>query len=880
MKNLFLFLVILGSPLLVFSQTKFTGTVIDSVSQQPVSGTSIVIRPVDKSTILSYTITDQNGYFELIFDDDKDSLTLKASSLGYKNFVKNIPVEDQKINIPLVQKVETLEEVFIKNPPIKKRGDTLLYDPAAFKSNKDRSIADAMRKMPGIEINSTGEIEYLGEPINKFYVGGMDMMEGKYSMVSNNLNVEDVRSVEVLENHQPLKVLDSVVPSDRAAINIKLKNKFTWSGHLAAGGGATPGLWYGQFSPMLFTDNFQSLVSYQTNNAGIDVKNDFTEFSVSSFRYNRSSNHKKDWLHLANLSSPPFSQKRWLDNASHALSANALFKGEKDFEFKVNVSYINDYSKKNGGKKTTYKLPEGDLDVNNKTEQSTRDESLDAGFSIERNRNKDFIKEKFKFSKKWDRGTALISENQTPQNQGLNTSYINIKNDFELITPLFGEQMATFDSHIGYNESPQNLEISPGVFSEVLSPGDSLSQVNQDLFHKRFYAKHSLDITKKLGQFSISMRPGMNFKTQNMTSQISLNNTKHSESKFENDMTWRELSGYINLGLNYKSDNLRAVLKLPFAITRYEIDDKIRSKKETKNPFTLNPSLWTEYKFRDFWSISANLQYHKKFGPLNQMYNGYLLSSYRSLKRQDISLMETQSKFASFGIKYRNPISSWFARLNFSHSTNKKNQILSTLTQANGATVVEALNQTNKSDRNSVRLSVSKTIFPIQTTFKIKSRYSNTKNNMLFNEDLVRNTISSWRNSLNLSSDFTDWITVEYDGSITFSATKNKIQNTQKIRQQTNKIGLYFYFLGNHTLNLSGEWIKSKLGQTSRSDLFGDLMYRFTLSEKRKIDIEFSLINIFNKDTYQNLSVDNYTITESYFYLRPRQFLVSLRFPL
>lgn len=880
MKNLFLFLVIFGSPLLVFSQTKFTGTVIDSVSQQPVSSTSILIHPVGKTAILSYTITDKNGYFELNFDNDKDSLTLKASSLGYKDFVKNISVENQKINIPLVQKIESLEEVFIKNPPIKKRGDTLLYDPAAFKSNKDRNIADAMRKMPGLEINSTGEIEYQGEPINKFYVGDMDMMEGKYSMVSNNLNIDDVRSVEVLENHQPLKVLDSVVPSNRAAINLKLKNKFTWSGHLAAGAGATPGLWYGKFSPMLFTDNFQSLVSYQTNNVGTDVKNDFTEFSTSSFRYNRSSNNKKNWLHLANLSPPPFSQKRWLDNESHALSANALFKGEKDFEFKVNVSYINDYSKKNGGKKTTYKLPEGDLDVDNKTEQSTRDESLDAGFSIERNRNKDFIKEKFKFSKKWDRGTALISENQAPQNQSLKTSYINIKNDFELIMPLFGDQMVTFDSHIGYNESPQNLEISPGVFSEVLSPGDSITQVNQDIFHKRFYAKHSLDITKKLGKFSVSMRPGMDFKTQNMTSQISLNNTKHSESKFENDMTWRELSGYINLGLNYKSDNLRAVLKLPFAITRYEIDDKIRSEKEAKDPFTLNPSLWGEYKFLDFWSTSLNLQYHKNFGPLNKIYNGYLLSSYRSLKRQDISLMETQSKFASFAVKYRNPLSNWFARLNFSHSANKKNQILSTVTQANGATVIEALNQTNKSDRNSVRLSVSKTFFPIQTTLKIKSHYSTTKNKMLFNNELVKNTIDSWTNSLSLSSDFTDWITAEYDGSITFNSTKNKIQNTQKIRQQVNKIGLYFYFLGNHTLNLSGEWIKSKLVQTSRSDLFGDLMYRFTLSEKRKIDIEFSLINIFNKDTYQNLSVDNYTITESYFYLRPRQFLVSLRFPL
>ncbi|MDN6291366.1 MAG: Plug domain-containing protein, partial [Tetragenococcus koreensis] len=558
-------------------------------------------------------------------------------------------------DIFLAHKVEYLEEVFIKNPPIKKRNNTMVYNASDFKSTKDRSIADAMRKMPGLEINSSGEIKYLGEPINKFYVNDMDMMEGKYSMISNNLNIDDVRSVEILENHQPLKVLDSVVPSDRAAINLKLKNKYTWSGHVTAGAGATPGLWYGKFSPMVFTNNFQSLVSYQTNNTGIDVKNDFTEFSISSFRYIRSTNNRKKWLQLANLSPPPFSIKRWFDNESHALSANALFKGKKDFEFKVNAAYINDYSKKNGSKKTTYKLPEGDLDVDNKTEQSTRDVSLDAGFSIERNRKKDFIKEKFNFSKKWDRGTALIFENKTPQNQGLNTSYIDINNNFELITPFFGNQMITFDSQIGYNESPQNLEISPGVFSQILSPNDSLLKVNQNLFHKRFHANHSLDITKKINTFSFSLRSGIDLSTQNMSSQIFINSNKQSNSKFRNDVTWRKLSGYFNLDVNYKSDNLNAILKLPFAIARYEINDKIRSKKETKNPFTLNPSFWTEYKFLDFWSISLNLKYHENFGPLNNIYNGYLLTDYRNLKRQDISLMKTQSKVASFGVKYRDP---------------------------------------------------------------------------------------------------------------------------------------------------------------------------------------------------------------------------------
>ena len=82
----------------------------------------------------------------------------------------------------------------------------------------------------GIDVNKDGTILYQGEPLNKFYVNGKDLMEGGYGTINNSLPIDAIGKVEIMENHQPVKILQDKVPSDRAAINIKLKKSVTMTG--------------------------------------------------------------------------------------------------------------------------------------------------------------------------------------------------------------------------------------------------------------------------------------------------------------------------------------------------------------------------------------------------------------------------------------------------------------------------------------------------------------------------------------------------------------------------------------------------------------------------------------------------------------------------
>src|SRR5690625_2208757 len=170
MKNNLLFLLLFFFSFYSFSQIEISGKITDAETEEVLSSTSVVISPKGKTNILGYSISDQVGKFNIKVNSATDSLSIKVSSLGYATYEKNISAKSQEVNIALEIAAESLEEVFLRRPPIKQRGDTLIFDPEAFKSNKDRSIQDVLSKMPGIEIAETGEIKYQGKPINKFYV--------------------------------------------------------------------------------------------------------------------------------------------------------------------------------------------------------------------------------------------------------------------------------------------------------------------------------------------------------------------------------------------------------------------------------------------------------------------------------------------------------------------------------------------------------------------------------------------------------------------------------------------------------------------------------------------------------------------------------------
>ena len=111
------------------------------------------------------------------------------------------------VTIRLQAEPTRLRDVIVKAPDIEQRSDTLVYYTSKYAREQDRNIGDVLKRLPGIDVEDNGTIKYNGEPINKFYINGSDFADGRYNLATENISPSDVASVEVMENHQPIRVL-------------------------------------------------------------------------------------------------------------------------------------------------------------------------------------------------------------------------------------------------------------------------------------------------------------------------------------------------------------------------------------------------------------------------------------------------------------------------------------------------------------------------------------------------------------------------------------------------------------------------------------------------------------------------------------------------
>ena len=237
MNRIIVYLVCMLTAVGASAQINVTGTVVDTQSDEPLAGASVIIKGPD-GKIRKFTSTKTDGSFQIAMPS-VSGCSLDVTMMSFKKQSVGLDSISFPVTIALEPGATLLKEVTVKADRIREQGDTISYNVGSFAQQQDRSIGDVLKRMPGINVESSGKIQYQGEDINKFYIEGSDLLGGKYGIATNGISHEDVGAVEVMENHQPMQVLSGISFSDKAAINLKLKNKAkaTWSFHGDAGGG-------------------------------------------------------------------------------------------------------------------------------------------------------------------------------------------------------------------------------------------------------------------------------------------------------------------------------------------------------------------------------------------------------------------------------------------------------------------------------------------------------------------------------------------------------------------------------------------------------------------------------------------------------------------
>jgi len=257
---------------------QLSGYISDSINN-PLEAANILAIPKDKNLDLSYTISDENGYYKLQLLKTNE-YKISVSYLGYETKSLTYKESDSfsSYNFTLSSSNLALDEVSIKYKyePMKVRKDTISYQVSAFTDGTENKLREVLKKLPGVEVDRDGNVTVNGKKVDQLLVEGKAFFTGDTKLGVNNIPADVIDEVEVIDNYNEIAFLKGLSDSDAMAMNIKLKEgkkRFVF-GDIEVGGGiedrymAHPSLFY--YSP-------------KTN---VNVIGDFNNTGKKAFTFN------------------------------------------------------------------------------------------------------------------------------------------------------------------------------------------------------------------------------------------------------------------------------------------------------------------------------------------------------------------------------------------------------------------------------------------------------------------------------------------------------------------------------------------------------------------------------------------------------------------
>jgi len=775
-----------------------------------------------------------------------------------------------------------LQEVKITLPKIKQKGDTISYSVGSFLDKNDRTIEDVMKKLPGIDVKESGQILYQNIPINRLYIEGLDLLQGRYGIATKNIEAKDVQNVEVLENHQAIKALRDKVISEQAAINLKLKEsaKGVITSNALLGAGFSPFLWSGELAAMYFAKGKQNISNYKGNNAGNDVSAEQRMFySFDSFQQ-----QDGGLLNIQSPSSPAISQKRYLFNQSNAFSFNNLWKLTNDYQINANVQYINDRIEKSSFARTEYFLPGNELV---KIEETLNSHSYvnraNADIKLNVDKEKFYLNNSLKFEGGWDneRGNAI---NADTVRQRLKKPNYGINNTFELIKN-YDKTTLRISSYNGYSSLPHTLTVQPVLYGSLFNSSGEFQAMRQAVTTNRFSSNTRVSGGINRGNlrqdYALSFRADLRHLDSELTLEQpnpgNLSLKKTSPDSLRNNLQWNKLEWGFNPQYTYIYDVLRLSVSLPVNYTWLSINDYSAQRDENKYRLFFNPSLQIHYKLSAYWDMSSFANFSQQTGGINNEYTGYIMRSYRNLMRNEGDLYETKAQNYRINLNYRNPIRALFGNAGITYFNTEAN-LLYGYDFSGILQIQKSLIYPNHTKGLTTQLSVNQAIDAIASTVKIGGSYTLASSFQLSQGKILQSNQQQYSITPEITTKIHSWAGFSYSFRYAESSSKikNENRNLQPIHTLTQNVQVNLFPVKNLTVNLRYEYFyNSTIISGSRTMSFGDIGAKYKWN---KMEFLLDYSNIFNSRQFISAS---YNDTGSYYYaydLRPAEVLLRVRF--
>lgn len=860
------------------AQVHITGSVTDSTGK-PITGANVTLVN-HKGIILAFSITSSSGIYKLQHATAiPDSVRVAVSALGFSQRTLPVTQATQQIDLVLNRSRDVLPDVTVSAKPLLRRnGDTLNYDVSAFSDKQDRVIGDVIRKLPGVDVDEKGQISYGGKPINRFYIDNDNLLDGRYNIATRSIPTDMVAKVQVLENHQPTKVLKDMVFSDQAAINIVLSNKarlqMAGTGDVALG---TPHVYNTTLNLLMFRKKTKFINYGKLNNTGNDLTDEINNF----FDWDAAPPPSLMSASMAGL--PDISKRRALFNNAGLVTTNTLFNLARDWQLRVNAHFLQDKQFQSNNYHSILYLPNDTIGYNEKLDSRRSLQAFNSQFTVTANREDLFLNNVTVVENIPETiQSALVATGNGNVHQRLTSTNTNVSNRFNLIKKIGKHSYEVF-SLLNHVNNPSTLRVQPGLFDNLFNGGMPYAALKQTgsvpTFYTDNYVRFGIPGTTIKQQYRI----GFNHQDQDLNSlllreQLSGNMEMVADS-FVNRLNWHRTRVYVQADYSYSTQKLLVSLSIPWQYQRTRYTGRQVDRDQHNFPFT--PRMNLRYNTSRENHISLGYDYGNTWANINAVYDGYIMRNYRDFHSNGALMDQARSHNMNLSYNVRNSLKIFFLSMTANYtlidrSTISQQQVSSFIQQAT------LIGFDNRSSVLSLSAAASKYVFPLMTTVGGKVRWNHMRTNQLQNGELMGLQNNTYTLSWNTQSKMGKWLSLGYNGS--FASSRSALRDGTK-GPVTPAIQRWL-----HSADASmtfGKYLTAKIVADNYTYLlpgaqdvrvtFADVLFTWYF-EKIKSNVEFSLTNVMGTDTYSNIRLTANSLANSMYNIRPRMALVKVYF--
>ena len=828
MRQLLLLIFSLSCCIRMDAQTAVRGVVEDSATHERLANASVTYLRKDKT--LKFARTDKQGQFAINIDKVEMGDQVQATMMGYDKRRRGVPMAGKQMTILLPARAFELKEVKVQGSRVTGR-DTITYDLTRFATERDNSLKDVLKKLPGVDVAKNGTIAYNGKEISRFTVEGLDLTGGRYNQLTENIRAKDVKKAEIVEHDQPIKALEKRVMTDDVGMNVTLKDDAR--DKLMAT--LRPYLLLDDPTHVAGSANIRQIGKRKQRmyDAAYDRKGqDISEsYSIMGFNWNRLSAATLPSWYTAPSLSTPIDADYLRFNTSQRYGVNQLTKTKGDDELRVSALYSRTVERQHTQNTSTYYLDDMPTVTSEDKYLTIKSDHFATELEHKTNKENHYGNEVLRISASQDDGLSELKQ----LTQQVRMPQVDVSGSFYRLFPLHrASDQLTWKSILDYHHSVNDLYVD-----------EERNRLRTNLWHTR----HLLSWTRKSGLW-----------TQQYEGSVMAENT-HTEQD-----NWH-LGVNANPSWQYKTEVFRLTLRPSVSLERFV--------RQRQTMLLLSPTASMNWQPSSRNEFTASAGYRESTGSVRNYGLDEYQRDYRTWYVSTGIIPTTSSLTGRLGYHYKRPIRELFLNASLTAGRTWSNTTTD-MRIVDGCYYYSLKELHSHSDVISGELMGSKGFYDLHLKTSLSVEGSVSRGRQLSAD----RWIDYHSQSLNLSPTINfapKWCEVEYQGRFSFYGNKASEQQMSTLfnwRQQLtltstiNKVDLSWAFVHYRNELQEGHVMNTLLSNAS-------VTWRL-----KKVRLKALLRNLFNKKDYVVTTYSGISTTTNSYVLRPRELVLSAEFSL